>query len=160
MKAVGKRRMSAGFTLIELMIVVAVIAVLAGIAMYNYQAAVVRAKRSAATSCLQSGAQYMERYYTTYMSYNNAGTPPALPQCDSGVASSYTVALAPSADGRSYTITATPINQQAEPIRSVPLSRFSNRASAEKVVLPRLSAIVGDCARFCLAIVQASRASG
>lgn len=84
MKAVGQRRMSAGFTLIELMIVVAVIAVLAGIAMYNYQAAVVRAKRSAATSCLQSGAQYMERYYTTYMSYNNASTPPALPQCDSG----------------------------------------------------------------------------
>ncbi|WP_025983623.1 type IV pilin protein, partial [Xanthomonas phaseoli] len=100
MKAVGQRRMSAGFTLIELMIVVAVIAVLAGIAMYNYQAAVVRAKRSAATSCLQSGAQYMERYYTTYMSYNNASTPPALPQCDSGVANSYTVALAPSADGR------------------------------------------------------------
>lgn len=113
MKSVGKKHAAAGFTLIELMIVVAVIAVLAGIAMYNYQAAVVRAKRSAATSCLQSGAQYMERYYTTYMSYNNASAPPALPQCDSGVATSYTLALAPSADGRTYTITATPINQQA-----------------------------------------------
>ncbi|PPT86068.1 MULTISPECIES: type IV pilin protein [Xanthomonas] len=113
MRAVGKKHAAAGFTLIELMIVVAVIAVLAGIAMYNYQAAVVRAKRSAATSCLQSGAQYMERYYTTYMSYNNTSAPPALPQCDSGVATSYTLALAPSADGRTYTITATPINQQA-----------------------------------------------
>lgn len=108
----GRKRVS-GFTLIELMIVVAVIAVLAGIAMYNYQAAVVRAKRSAATSCLQSGAQYMERYYTTYMSYNNSSSPPALPQCDSGVSNNYTVALVPSADGRTFTITATPINQQA-----------------------------------------------
>lgn len=108
----GGCRNVAGFTLIELMIVVVVIAVLAGIAMASYQSAVVRAKRSAATSCLQSGAQYMERYYTTYMSYNNAANAPALPQCDADVANNYNVALTPAADGRSFTITATPTGQQ------------------------------------------------
>ncbi|WP_205394390.1 type IV pilin protein [Xanthomonas hydrangeae] len=108
-----KRANAAGFTLVELMIVVVIIAILAGIAMTNYQSSVVRAKRSAATSCLQSGAQYMERYYTTYMSYSNAANPPALPQCDSGVSNSYALSLVSAADGRAFTITAAPTGQQA-----------------------------------------------
>ncbi|SON75487.1 hypothetical protein XAP7430_990090 [Xanthomonas phaseoli pv. phaseoli] len=46
------------------------------------------------------------------------------------------------------------LTSRQEPIQSVPLSRFYNQASAEKVVLLRLSAIVGDCARFRLSIVR------
>ncbi|PID48931.1 MAG: pilus assembly protein PilE [Proteobacteria bacterium] len=59
-----------GFTLIEIMIVVAIIAVLAAIALPSYMDSVTRSHRQAAKSCLAEYAHFMERYYMTNMAYN------------------------------------------------------------------------------------------
>lgn len=74
-----------GFTLIELMFVVAIIAILAVIAISTYQDQVVKSRRAAAASCLQQSAQFMERYYTTNLSYANAPRP----NCDAEVLAHY-----------------------------------------------------------------------
>ena len=98
-----------GFSLIEIMITVVIIAVLAGIAMASYSWAMIKARRSAAAGCVQESAQYMERFHTTNMSYVNAdGSAPALPACSADVNRFYTVSMAASS-ATGFSITAVPI---------------------------------------------------
>lgn len=61
---------NAGFTLVELMIVVAIIAVLAAIALPTYTSYITKTRRTAAKGCLSEYANYMERYYTTNLRYD------------------------------------------------------------------------------------------
>lgn len=72
---------SRGFTLIELVIVVLIIAILAAIAIPSYTNYITKARRNAATACLSEYANYMERYYTTNLRYDqdSAGTKLASP---------------------------------------------------------------------------------
>lgn len=63
-------KQSAGFTLIELMIVVAIVGILAAVAYPSYIQHVQRSHRSEAKSALMENAQYLERHFTVNHSYN------------------------------------------------------------------------------------------
>ncbi|GHD74828.1 pilus biosynthesis protein [Luteimonas padinae] len=104
-------RVAQGFTLIELMITVAVIAILAAIALPSYTSHVTKTRRSVAQACLIEGAQFMERYYTNKLTYVGA----VLPDCsDSGNANFYTQSLVSgSVTAAAYTIETDPKGSQA-----------------------------------------------
>jgi type IV pilus assembly protein PilE len=55
---------SQGFTLIEMMIVVAIVAILAAVVVPSYQSYVVKARRTEAKSALTQAAQSLERFAT------------------------------------------------------------------------------------------------
>lgn len=71
-----------GFTLIELMIVVAIIGIVMAIALPSYRESVLRGQRAEAITALMEAQQFMERYYAANNRYstNADGTGvPALP---------------------------------------------------------------------------------
>lgn len=103
-------RRQRGFTLIELMIVVVIMAILASIAYPSYQRYVVKSRRAAATACLQQHAQLMERYYTTNLTYVGA----AAPTCEANVARFYNVGFNGAVAARSYALRAAPTGSQSD----------------------------------------------
>jgi len=74
-------RQNKGFTLIELMIALTILAILAAIAYPNYQEYALRAQRADAQRTLMEAVQFMERWYTANNRYdqNRNGDPVALP---------------------------------------------------------------------------------
>lgn len=106
---------SPGFTLIELMIVVAIIAIIAAVAYPSYVNHIVNSRRAAAAICLIEASQFMERTYTTEMAYNQRrdGSEVTLPDlpCETEIDDHYDIELAASA-ARTYSLTATPQGAQ------------------------------------------------
>lgn len=106
----------AGFTLIEILIVVAIIAILAAIAWPLYQNYVTRTNRTAAAACVSEAAQFMERFYTLNMRYDEdrdgTGVDLANLSCATQLQDRYTFAI-DSVDATSYTVSATPQGIQA-----------------------------------------------
>jgi type IV pilus assembly protein PilE len=64
-----------GFTLIEVMIVAAIVAILAAIAYPSYQDSVRKSRRADAKSILLQAGQFMERFYTENFCYSNLRNP-------------------------------------------------------------------------------------
>lgn len=111
------RRHHRGFTLIEMMITVAVMGILMSVALPSYQSQVVRTKRASAAGCTMELAQFMERVYASNIRYDqNAGAATVLPStpCRSELSSSYTFAFTSGQpQARTFTVTATPAGVQA-----------------------------------------------
>ena len=105
------QRRNSGFTLIELMIVVAIVAILAAIAYPSYTNHITKTRRAAGAACAMEAAQFMERYYTTHLTYLNAALPNT--QCMNEVGDHYTIQLSGAATASAYTIQAVPKGSQA-----------------------------------------------
>ncbi len=68
-----------GFTMIELMIALTILAILAAIAIPSYQESVLKAKRTEGRAALMKTMQQQERYYslhTTYLAFSSASIAP------------------------------------------------------------------------------------
>lgn len=106
-----EKELSLGFTLIELMVTVAIIGILASIAYPSYQEQVRKTRRANAQSDLVELASFMERYYTENFTYVAASA--ALPFSQSpkqGVAKYYDLTVVSTTFA--YTLTATAKNGQ------------------------------------------------
>ena len=103
-----------GFTLIELLIVVVIAGVLARIAYGSYTTSIAKGRRNTAQGCLMEQAQFMERVFTTNLSYASAVLPAAsAQQCQSSLAAYYTFSLTPTPTASSFTVQATATGNQA-----------------------------------------------
>ena len=102
-----------GLTLIEIMVVVAIIGILASIALSMYQDNVLKSRRRTAQSCLAEQAQFIERYYTTNtgnpLSYTGASLPTSA--CLTDLASYYSISLT-TQQAQAFTLTATALGSQ------------------------------------------------
>jgi type IV pilus assembly protein PilE len=101
-----------GFTLIELMIVVAIIAILAAIAVPWWGRYTYRARRTDGQKILLHVAQAEERYYTDYNRYPVTGASLGYAGTITSENGYYTVSLATpsgSSVGTAYVATATPV---------------------------------------------------
>ncbi len=104
-----------GFTLMEMMITIVILGVLVGIAFPAYKGQMSSTRRAVAASCITEFAQFMERNYSTNMTYaTNNGVALALPatNCSRDLTGYYTFNLIK--DTSTFTLKADPIGTQAE----------------------------------------------
>lgn len=141
-----------GFTLIELMIVVAVVAVLAAIAYPSYQEYVMRSRRLEGQSLLNEAAARQERWRAQNGTYLTSGTAAQiaeklkLPYIEKSEHGYYTLGVSKADDGSDggYTLTATRDGSQKADTRC---GNFTLNAIGKKNIAASTPGTVEQCWR-------------
>ena len=110
-----KTRSQTGFTLIELVIAAAIIAIIAAIAFPLYQNQVQETRRTTAKADLVELNQWMERRYSNGFDYRDAGNNPVLPfnQSPQNGTAFYNISFVGNATRDTFTLQAVPTGAQA-----------------------------------------------
>lgn len=111
---IKKRNQYHGFTLLEIMVVVIIIAVLAAFAVPSYQRYILRADRAQARVTLMEAAQAMDRYYTTNYTYVGYTLPTSLQSSPPNGTPKFTITVVGTPSISSYTLKATSVNGDDE----------------------------------------------
>ncbi len=118
-------RREKGFTLMEMMIVIAIVGIIAAIAFPSYQRYVLQAHRVDARNALQEAAQRLEQIYSSSHRYDETGatTPVSinnatlvgwgLSQSPASGTARYNISFSDGPTQTSYTLQAVPVNAQA-----------------------------------------------
>ena len=101
---------STGFSLIEMMVVVAIIGILSAIALPSYNDHMRKTRRTAGAACALAVAQQAERFYTTNMTYVGFAANTGI--CEPKALEFYNVTAGTLA-AKTYTISAAPKGAQA-----------------------------------------------
>lgn len=104
-----------GITLMELMVVMAVIGILSAIAIPSYRAYMIRVNRTDAKRDLMAFSQRLERCFTRTNNYTDAACTVNFGAGIVNAEGTYSVTAV--MDANTYTLTATPVNGQAEDAR-------------------------------------------
>lgn len=102
---------SQGFTLIEIMITVAIVAILGSVAFSAYKDQIEKTRRADGKALLTNISQQLERCYTKFGRYDNAGCSIVNGTSLNAENNSYNVAVA-GVTATTYTLTATPLGTQ------------------------------------------------
>jgi type IV pilus assembly protein PilE len=110
---------SAGFTLLELMIALAIVAIIAAFAYPSYMGQLRQSRRAEATVALETLAQGQERFYARFRMYTSvivAPNPCAGAACGLGLASNVTAngfySVAANGNAATFSLTATAVGRQ------------------------------------------------
>lgn len=104
MRRKTQRNKQPGFSLIEVMVVVAIVGILAAIAYPSYQEYIQRGRRAEARTALLAAAQWLERVATASGRYPaKDGFPASMQSVPSGA---YEIEYGPDDAGATYTLTA------------------------------------------------------
>lgn len=106
---------NSGFSLIELMIVVAIVAILAAVALPSYQRYLQRGARAEAKTILMESAGILERNYTANGCYHVTDG-----DCSGAATVTAPFLQSPKTGTARYTISLTTISAQAYTLRAVP----------------------------------------
>jgi type IV pilus assembly protein PilE len=126
-------RLQVGFTLVELMITVAVVGILAAIALPNYTQYVQRSHRSNARNTLLQAAQWMERASNSTGAYPIDVVPPGVSPIPASLlaveGARYTVTI-PTSTATTYTFRAIPAaSQTSDPCETLVLNHQNARTT-------------------------------
>jgi type IV pilus assembly protein PilE len=141
-KGVTMKRKQTGVTLIELMVVMAIIGIIAAIAIPSYRRYVLRSNRTDAKTALMQTAQLLERCYTNSSPYSYNGA-----TCTAAVVLPFdvpsgTYRISGVRGAQVYVLQATPIGAQVE---DVPCASFRLTQAGVQTVSGPMPA--GECWR-------------
>lgn len=119
----SKLRHQEGFTLIELMVTVAIVAIIAAVAIPNYRDYVIRSKIAEAASTLSDARVKMEQYYQDQRTYVGA------PVCTTVPTGQYFTYDCPTLAANAYTIRARGIAAQGMTSFAYTIDQANNRVT-------------------------------